>query len=55
MDNILQDVKLTNAQIALIIAEKVTGTVSGDYKREKEVISSAETFLKWLEDKQITK
>jgi hypothetical protein len=41
---------LTDTQIALIVAEKVTGTVSRGAKREDEVINSAHLFLKWLKD-----
>lgn len=50
MDDI---VKLTDAQVALMIAEKVTGTLNQGYKRERDVLSSAEVFLKWLEEKQV--
>lgn len=41
---------LTDAQVALIVAEKVTGTISQGAKRDENVISSANIFLKWLKD-----
>ena len=45
-----QLLNLTDAQLSLIIAEKVTGTISQGAKRDEEVISSANVFLKWLKD-----
>lgn len=42
---------LTNAQLALIIAEKVTGTISQGAKKDGSVIYSAEIFYKWLKEK----
>ena len=46
----LVSTSLTNEQLALIIAEKVTGTISHGAKRDEEVMSSANKFLKWLQE-----
>lgn len=41
---------ITNEQLALIIAEKVTATRNMGAKWEEEVIESANKFLKWLQE-----
>ena len=47
----MENITLTNEQLALIIAEKVTPEmpVSGG-KRDSTVIHSADVYLKWLNE-----
>ena len=50
MDNINNIVALTDAQLALVMAEKVrTQTVTLEESR-KQILDTADKFLKWLRD-----
>lgn len=41
---------LTDAQVALIVAEKATFARIAGEKKEQDVIDKANFFLKWLKD-----